>query len=431
MPEAVQSAGDGVVSRAVLFWLGGQCCAVPADRVVRIVPSQQLTLLPFLPAEVPGVIAVGGKVVPVLELRMLLDLPEGDHTNGELLLVAIGAESYALRVDRVLQIAACAWTAANLWRDTPVRLIDIDDLLERRLRGSTAAAWASLDVAQSAPASSQPVRTRSIRGAALAVETTSSRELLPLDVVVELCETLPIAAVPDTAQIFAGAAFYRDALVPVISLDALLGRAPTSQDAWGAFVMVDVDGRRCALAVKRVVGLSPEPDRVVQLRPLLANLLPEPESGNAPTTRQAAQAAETRYLLVELAGRKCAFALASVAHIHAACHVVKAPAVAQSPAVGVAAIGGRVLPVLDLAALLGLNAGPAMQQFIELRSQETGTFVVAIDRVVGVVSIAQDALVPPPEGAAISAVARLGSNLVWILAASLIARRGGWRSNAA
>jgi len=97
----------------------------------------------------------------------------------------------------------------------------------------------------------------------------------------------------------------------------------------------------------------------------------------------------------------------------------------------VAAIGGRVLPVLDLAALLGLNAGPAMQQFIELRSQETGTFVVAIDRVVGVVSIAQDALVPPPEGAAISAVARLGSNLVWILAASLIARRGGWRSNAA
>jgi chemotaxis signal transduction protein len=440
MPEAHPSSTDGVVSRAVLIWLGGQCCTVPADQVVKVVPSHQLTPLPLLPAEVAGVIAVGGKVVPVLELHTMLDLPESGHRDGELVLIALGAETYALRVDRAVQIAANTGMDTAVEHETPARRIDIDALLKRRLWDGTAArtAFASLDVAESAPAVPPQTLRLGVGQAALAVETARSHDLLPLEIVVEICETVPIAAVPDPAPIFAGAAFYRDALVPVLSLDALLGRATTSEDAGGCFVVVDVDGRRCALAVKRVLGLSLEvgPERVVQLQPLLANVLPEFGSGQALTKLQGARAqeaiaAETRYLLVELAGRICAFALASVAHIHAGCRVVKTPAEARSIAVGITAIGGRVLPVLDLAALLGLETGPSMQQFIELKSQETGAFVIAIDRVVGVVAIGQDALVPPPDGTAISAVARLGADLVWILAASLIAERGGWRTNAA
>ena len=79
-----------------------------ADRVMRVVAGQPVKRLPLLPPAIRGVVAYGGKVVPVLHLRRLLDLPDGEETDGELLLVATGSESYALSVDRVVQIGAYA-----------------------------------------------------------------------------------------------------------------------------------------------------------------------------------------------------------------------------------------------------------------------------------------------------------------------------------
>jgi chemotaxis signal transduction protein len=290
--------------------------------------------------------------------------------------------------------------------------------------------------ARPSPTAPKQTTLLGVRGAALAVETASSYEFLPLDLVIELSENLPVAAVPDPLPLFAGAAFFRDRLLPVVCLDALLGRAPAEPQARSAHVVIDSDSQCCALAVKSVIGLVPdaEPESVVDLRQLLKNLLPDADSGSASTTPKATQAqadsAETRYLLVELGGQNCAFALASVAHIHAGCRVVPAPAIAESAAIGVTAIGGRVLPVLDLAALLGLAAAQAIPHFIELKSQ-TGPFLVAVSRVAGIVAIASDALIPPPERGAIDAMARHGRSLVWILDASLIADESGWRRDAA
>lgn len=429
MPEAARSARDG--ASAVLFWLGGQCCAVLADRVARVVGAHPITRLPLIPPEVPGVVALAGKVAPVLDLRRILSLPPGNSRDGELVLVTIGTQTYALPVDRVLQIAVGSWTGESRWRDAPVRLVHIEEMLERFLPDDAAAgmALASIEMAQSAPVQQSPaLRTRS---AALAVETGSSHELLPLDCVVELSESLPTVAVPDPR--FSGAVFHRDALLPLVSLDALLGRPETDKSAYGSFVVVDVDGRGCALAVKRIAGLSAEAANVIDLRSLLINLLPEPRSALRSTMPQQPQTSvgRTRYLLVELAGRTCAFALNSVAHIHAGCRVLRAPTLTGSRAVGVTAIGGRVLPVLDLGALLGVPTQPQMQQFVELKPQQADTFVVGVDRIMGIVAIGQDALVRSTEGSAISAVARLDAKLVWILSASLIAEQGEATSDAA
>jgi chemotaxis signal transduction protein len=443
MPEITPSAEDRAGSKVLLFWQGGECCAIPADLVVKVVPSQPLTLLPFLPKPVLGVVAISGKVVPVLDLHLMLDLPSGDQMSGELVLVAMGAETFGLRVDHVLRITA----HLDQWLDTPVRLIDVGDLFERHLRERTTAlaALVSLDVTRlhavpGESAAQDQATVLGVRGAALAVETARSYEFLPLDLVVELSETLPVASVPDPSPVFAGAAFFRDTLLPVICLDSLLGRPLAPAEARGSFIVVDADGRRCALAVKQMIGLVPdaEPESVIDIRRLLESLLPQTEPGGraamvpaapAPTTQ--GPAPETRYLMVELTGQMCAFALPSVAHIHAECRVVQMPAATHSAAVGVTAIGGRVLPVLDLAAALGLATGSAPQHFIELKSQQTGPFMVAIDRIVGIAAIGQDALIPPLDGGAVNAVARLGANLVWVLDAASIVEQSGWRCDAA
>lgn len=276
-----------------------------------------------------------------------------------------------------------------------------------------------------APSVSAPAVT------ALLVETESARELLRLDDVIELCEPLPVATGVGVTAPFAGTVAHRDAQLPVIDLDTLLGRARTNGDkAVGALVIVAVDGRSYALAVKRVIGLTPnaDPARIVDLRSLLSNLplAAEPVKATPPPREPEAAAVSARYLLVELAGRTCAFELMSVVHLHADCQVLRAPSVGDGIAAGVTAIGGRVLPVIDLAARLALAAKPRMTQFVELRLRPGETFVVAVERIVGIAAIRQDALTPQGQESPISAVTQLGAKDVWVLTASRIAesRRG-------
>ncbi len=410
MPEGAPSARD---AKAVLFVLGDMRCMVSADRVVKIDGAQSITRGPLLPPEVAGIVVLGGKVIPVLALRSMFDLPA--QAEGELVVVNSGTGNYVLLVDRVL------WIGASGGEQQEALLIDVDALVGRVLPSEWAVglSLSSADMTES-PAGAPKVL---LEDRALAVETETSRELLPLDAVVELSDTLPVVAIPD--PILVGAVLHRDRLVPLISLDALLGR-PASNGA--SFVVVDVAGRRCALAVKAVIGLSAETAGTVDLRSLLTNLLPA-VAPVAPETRRQAQANATpRYLLVELAGQTCAFALASVARIYADCHVLKASA--GNAVVGVTAVGGRVLPVLDLARLLGINIAPGVQTFVELK-WSTETFVVAVDRIAGIVSIGQDLLMRQGEGGAVAAVAQLDGKLVWILAVPLLVQRAEERRDAA
>jgi chemotaxis signal transduction protein len=401
-------------AKAALFTLADMRCAILADRVVRIESAQRITRAPLLPPEVPGVVVLGGKVIPVLALRRLFDLAE--QQEGELLLVTSGTENYALQVDRVLQVGILPDEHRDALR------VDVDALLKRLAPGqlATGSSLPSADMAEGASV----IPDTAIESRGLAVETATSRELLPLDAVVELSETLSVVPIPD--PVFAGAVLHRRRLVPLISLDALLGRSASNG---ASFVVVELDGRRCALSVNAVIGLSAETENTVDLRSRLAELLPASQpTAPAPQQQTPSGITSTRYLLVELEGQTCAFALASVARIHTGCHVLKA--LAGRTVVGVTAVGGRVLPVVDLARIIGIDAPRAMQYFVELKPA-TETFMVAVGRIVGIASIGQDALVRQADSGAISAAAQLDGKLVWILAASLIAKHAESRRDAA
>lgn len=424
--DDLASAGRAAsLSSVLLFALAGRIYAIAMDRVRRVVEPQPLTRLPQLAAHVLGVAAIGGTVVPVLDLRQLLGVPEGGRGDDkELLLIAAGHDQYGLYVDRILQIGVRAASTTMSWNGAAVDFLDLDACIAAHA-GDTGALLA-LAATQMTTAALVPASTQhdGLPVVSLAVETAGMRIFLPLDHIVELCETLPIVAVPDPRPVLIGAAFFRGALVPVIPLDALLGRS-VGAEHWGGFVVLDVEGRRCALAVKRVIGRVPQSPAAIDLQDAICALLPAPKvsdlSGDVAVRRGAAAMAEqaSDYLLAVLGGRTCAFALTSVAHLFEACNISRTPAGVHERLIGAVAIGGRVLPVLDFVARLGLEPAAATAM-IEFKSAG-GAFVVAVDRILGIASIASEALMPAPVGSAITAVVRRDDALLWIIDPSAIA----------
>lgn len=429
--------------RAAVVRFGGGIWALPAAQVLKVLPHQTIRPSPGLAAAVLGVVAYAGEVLPVLDLHAMLELESPRDSGGELLLVEIAGERYAVPVAQVVQILT-ADEDEIWWRGEKAQLVDLSDLLARTLSARVVAATALAQGGQAAePAASADIpflpalnEIRAATAASLIVDTENSRERLPLYSVVELCETLPIVAIPDPNPLFKRAAFYRDTLIPVVALEALLGYATSGGEKDGAFVVVDIAGRRCALSVARVVGMSNEPAAITDLRGLLLDHLPdsEPErAAQSPTRKTAAIETENRFLIVETAGRACGFALDSVAHIHPAGSIAPTPPLPRAQKIDVTAIGGRVVPVLRLAQELDLKDTASPQQFIEFKTTEAEAFVVAVDRVRGIATIDRKSLLAPPQGSKINAIVKNGGDapMIWIIdPASLLAVAEG-SSNAA
>jgi chemotaxis signal transduction protein len=406
----------------VLFARGGRIYAIAADRVSKVVAMPTVVFPPLLPEGLDGIAAIGGKVVPILALP-------ATGAGRELVLVTCAGDDYGICVDNVLRMTN---RSADVSMAQPV---DIDALVAK-LRLAARSANAPREES-SAPAlaaiSADAAGTAPPRSAAIAVETHNATYLLPLDCVIELRESLAIVSLPDPRPIFLGAGFHRDELLPVISFPALLDGA-TSDEPASAFVVATAGNRRCILAVKSVSGIArdADPNQVIDLTALLNGVLPEDARTAAPQPKIATEARATRrYLLVEYAAQACAFALEAVARIHARPPLLGVPGMGATSLAGIAAIGGRILPVLDLGKAFSLPEMESGGSLVELKLPQTETFAVAADRILGIVAVASDALLRPPEGSAISALARIDDKTVWILEPSVMAEHAGWGRHAA
>jgi purine-binding chemotaxis protein CheW len=87
----------------VLFRLDDQRFALALEAVERIVRAAEITPLPNAPSIVLGVLDVEGRVLPVLNLRRRLGLPERDLApNDQFVLARTATRSVALVVDEAL-----------------------------------------------------------------------------------------------------------------------------------------------------------------------------------------------------------------------------------------------------------------------------------------------------------------------------------------
>jgi len=80
-----------VSERFVPFSIDGLCLALPLEKAERVIPAVEVTPLPKAPDAVLGVINLGGRVIPVFDLRKRFGLPEKELLPENRLIIAVGS----------------------------------------------------------------------------------------------------------------------------------------------------------------------------------------------------------------------------------------------------------------------------------------------------------------------------------------------------
>jgi purine-binding chemotaxis protein CheW len=101
--EQVEAPEDEL--EVLTFSLGNELYAIGSEHVAQVLPLNQYTPLPGTPAYVLGIVNVRGRIVSVLDLRVLFELPIGGLAERSFLLILHSAEmEFGLLIDRILGI---------------------------------------------------------------------------------------------------------------------------------------------------------------------------------------------------------------------------------------------------------------------------------------------------------------------------------------
>jgi purine-binding chemotaxis protein CheW len=97
-----EAASPAETSEVVVFSLSGERYAVEANRVLEVLPLRDLTPVPWTPPFVLGVVNHRGQILPVLNLRRLLDLAgDGAPEDGQVVAVEVEGMTFGILADAV------------------------------------------------------------------------------------------------------------------------------------------------------------------------------------------------------------------------------------------------------------------------------------------------------------------------------------------
>jgi purine-binding chemotaxis protein CheW len=87
LPEMAASALRGQAGKHLTFMLGNEFYGIPVLTVREIIRLTDITTVPRMPEYIRGVINLRGKIIPVLDLRIKLDLPTAETTERTCIIV--------------------------------------------------------------------------------------------------------------------------------------------------------------------------------------------------------------------------------------------------------------------------------------------------------------------------------------------------------
>jgi len=120
MAEKASEAGK---AQFVVFTLGEAEFGVEIGQVLRIMRLVEITRVPRAPRFLEGIINVHGEIIPVVDLRKRLELPQGEYTDqARILIVEVGEQKIGMIVDSVTEIA---WISASAIKPPPEMVADI------------------------------------------------------------------------------------------------------------------------------------------------------------------------------------------------------------------------------------------------------------------------------------------------------------------
>ncbi len=98
-------AGAEYDRELITFSVGGETHAVDIGQTREIIKMRSITEVPRVPAFVKGVVAVRGQVIPAIDLRLRLGMPEAPPTRRSRILVCeVDGEAHGLIVDTVSSV---------------------------------------------------------------------------------------------------------------------------------------------------------------------------------------------------------------------------------------------------------------------------------------------------------------------------------------
>ncbi|MDB5415412.1 MAG: CheW protein [Rubritepida sp.] len=417
---------------------GGARVAIAASGVAEIIRSPRITRMPNAPPALLGVTHLRGTVLPIVSLGRLLD-GEAAAGSAERVVVLRQDPPLGLAVDQVESLQVMEGDAASqasgqllLDEGGGAEWLDLPALLRERFAAFRLAAPRASERAGGTTAPAATVAELAF----LAFSLAEQEYALPLETVAEVLALPPdIAALPQTEKVLVGVFSLRDALLPVISLRALLGLPDRPADSADRIVVARIGPRRLAFVVDRISAIlrvapdrvSPAPslfnkaageariDRVLRRadgRGIVAILSPERVLADDRVSRllaaeslqkdeimatPASAARRERFVVIRLGAETYGLPIGAVDEVvrlpENLTRLPKAPAYVR----GVMNLRGRVIPVIDQRlrfAVDGENAEGGRIVVVTLGALQAG---FAVDAVSEILELDAADLLPAPE----------------------------------
>lgn len=453
----------------VLLEHAGRRFAVDATWVAEIVEAAPATPLPFAPDWVEGLAGIAGQVLVLIDFGARLGLPATTGA-GTVLVLKLGYERLAVRVDRVLcklELPADALTPhAESDAEGTDGYLSGEFAWEGQVVLCIGEAAFSLD---ELAAVDEPDGCGGLLGSIPVQEVREAEEAcnsevvclffrcagevygLRLSDVAEVLAGEALTPVPQAPAEVAGMLLLRGVPLLVLSLNALLGRPLEASAA--SLAVVEQGGARLALGVGQILGIERFALSAIQALPhseaglegfvvsrrhgmsgliSLSALLDEErmavygklmarkagESEMQDLKQGAGAETMTRLLTFRAGNERCALPLDWVQRVAEAGGEVAVPG-ADGELAGVAQIHGEVIPVVDLAQVLGCTLARSATEagaYLVVGS-EGGTWALKVDKVERVVNLEARDIEPvrADAGEWIGSVGKLDGQLLSII----------------
>lgn len=264
-----------VALQVLTFEAGGQALAIATEEVAEVVNAPRITRVPQAPPSLQGLANLRGRVVPILSVEALLGGSVGAAATR--IIVLSGEDPVGLAVDRIS--AMCPVTRTDDGGDAlaervetdagPTRLLQRRPLLALALAGLRARSTTDRTVARATPAA---VAADRADVAFLQFELAGQAYALPLEQVREVTAAPAQATVlPQADAMMLGVTPLRGALLPLVSLRALLGLAPKPPEASDRIVVASLGEASLGLVVDKVRAILRADERDVGVVPSVLN----------------------------------------------------------------------------------------------------------------------------------------------------------------
>jgi purine-binding chemotaxis protein CheW len=275
----------GASHRFLTFRSEGRLYALPAGLIAEVIRMPAIARVPQGPKSLLGLANLRGSVLPVASVRAILGRSETTTTPSSRLIVLDGASPVALSVDEVAALvnidetkissadAELAAEAGEHLKGTfrhdanVAKILDIEKLLQQAF---------SFNVSRqkslaSAPRVVEAMPADVIRQRLVTFNVADQEYALNLDVVREIVlAPEELTSIPGSGEAVRGVMAYRDAILPLLSLRALLG-LPDGTQSREKVLVTAIGGVQVGLVADRTRAIFSVDPALVEPTPSVIN----------------------------------------------------------------------------------------------------------------------------------------------------------------